>query len=242
MKIAICDDEPLIREQMKTLIGTLTADVPDLFASGMALLNADTRYDLIFLDVEMEELSGIETARRIRTREAETHARKSCIIFVTAYASYVEDAFDVEAFHYLVKPPDAERLSRVFRKAAKEIHAQQTDADRSVLIKAGGSMRRILIRDITFVESNNKKVLVHTTHEVVETYAKMREMETLLGSAFFRCHRCYLVNLAQVTSYNADTATVRGGDVLLISGKKYSLFVKALLRHVKEGGHHHAPA
>ena len=101
-------------------------------------------------------------------------------------------------------------------------------------------MRRIMVRDITYVESNNKKVLVHTAHETIETYAKMREMETLLGNSFFRCHRCYLVNLSQVISYNADSATVRGGDVLLISGKKYSLFVKALLRHVKEGGRHHA--
>lgn len=237
MKIAICDDEPLIREQLMNLLDQIAAAMPDVYASGEALLCAKAPYDLLFLDVELEGISGIEIAKRLRAQERETKRAPAVIVFVTAHASYVEDAFDVGAFHYLVKPVDAQRLARIVHRAEKVIIAREKEEDKTILVKAGSSMRRLRVCDITYVESSNKKVLVHTRTEVIETYARMREMEALLGSGFFRCHRCFLVNLEQVTAYTADTATVTGGDTVLIAGSRHALFCKALLRQVRGATH-----
>ncbi len=114
---------------------------------------------------------------------------------------------------------------------------REKEEDKTILVKAGSCMRRLKVCDITYVESSNKKVLVHTRTEVIETYARMREMEALLGSGFFRCHRCFLVNLEQVTAYTADTATVTGGDTVLIAGSRHAHFCKALLRQVRGATH-----
>ena len=106
-KIAICDDEPAVRKQMEAYFKELeSVFCISYFESGEALLESDVLYDVIFLDIDMKGISGIDTARKIRVRD-----KKAKIIYVTAYEDFREYAFGVHAFGYLVKPVEKEKNS-----------------------------------------------------------------------------------------------------------------------------------
>lgn len=99
LNIAICDDEKMIREQIKELAEKEMPDVcAGLYETGDALLAAGKQFDIVFLDIQMEGTDGIETAKRLRQKDEDT-----ILIFITGIREYVFEAFDVAAFHYLLK-------------------------------------------------------------------------------------------------------------------------------------------
>ena len=107
MNIAVVDDEPVIRKQMVNFIRSQNPEYRAYtFANGEQLLAAAEKFDIIFLDIRMEGRGGIETARELRRRRAET-----ILIFLTGLKEYVFEAFDVSAFHYLLKPIEERKLS-----------------------------------------------------------------------------------------------------------------------------------
>lgn len=233
LRIAVCDDEKAIRDDLARLVETeLPSPKIGVFSSGEALLSDAGVYDIVLLDIEMPGENGLETAKEIRGRSRET-----VIIFITGYEAYMQDAFDVQAFHYLLKPVREEKLREVLSRAAKEIARVKSDAERHILLKSSGMSRKILLDDIIFLESNNKKVIVHLSDgAVLESYKKMDDMEQVLGSAFFRCHRGYIINLKHIVSYTASEVTLAGGKRILIAQRKYTDFVKVYLRYAKTGG------
>ena len=100
LNIAICDDEKAIREQINELIEKEKVGIClDLYETGDALLATDKKFDIVFLDIQMDGTDGIETAKRLRQRDEDT-----ILIFITGIREYVFEAFDVAAFHYLLKP------------------------------------------------------------------------------------------------------------------------------------------
>lgn len=116
MRIAICDDEESIRRQIREL--SLCADTGSSiaeFATGDALLASPEHYDLLFLDIQMPGIDGVEAARQLRARNS-----PGCIVFVTGVKEYVFDAFDVGALHYLLKPVDPAKFAAVFERARAE--------------------------------------------------------------------------------------------------------------------------
>lgn len=235
MKIAICDDSGETRLEISRLVKKQQerAEI-DFFVSGEELLSADTEYDIIFLDIAMKKLSGIETAKRLRESSEKRGGKKSIIVFITAFKDYMNEAFDVNAFHYLIKPVDGEKFSEVFSRAAKETDFASDGG--YVMIKSGGIMQKLFLHDIYYVESSNKKAIFHTSRGVFDTYGKMEELEKSLGESFYRCHRCFLVNMESVRAYGVDEITVINGERLLLAKKKYGEFVKAYLRYAKRGG------
>ena len=111
LNIAICDDEEIIREQIKELIEK-TGLCPELFETGDGLLAAGKQFDIVFLDIQMEGTDGIETAKRLRQRDEDT-----ILIFITGIREYVFQAFDVAAFHYLLKPIEEDKFRVPFGRA-----------------------------------------------------------------------------------------------------------------------------
>ena len=148
----------------------------------------------------------------------------------------MEAAFDVNAFHYLVKPIDEGKFSEVFSRAWKEMSVSSEQAKKYIIVKSTGAQKKLLLRNIYYIESGNKKVIIHTTDGTLEVYGKMEELENRLGSTFYRCHRCYLVNMEKISAYSADNIQVINGDNLLLARKKYSDFIKTYMRYVKNGG------
>lgn len=103
-------------------------------------------------------------------------------------------------------------------------------------MKSSGTQQKILLKNIYYIESGNKKVIFHTTDSTLEVYGKMEKLENELGNTFYRCHRCYLVNMEKISAYSADNIQVTNGDNLLLARKKYSDFIKTYMKYVKNGG------
>ena len=237
IKIAVCDSDTEAGTALKERIGSQKKGAQvQFFASAEELLAFGEEFDIYFLDIK--GAGGMALARCLRARE---QGRRHIIIFVTGYREYMEAAFDVQAFHYLVKPIDREKFAQVLDKACREAEFLHQQWENHVLLKVRGrdgemESRKVLLRDIRFVESNNKNVIFHTEGGAFPAQGTMEEFEERLGPGFYRCHRCYLVNLACITAYSQREIKVTGGETVMLAHKKYGAFVKAYLRHAKGGG------
>ena len=237
MKIAVCDDDRATSNHIISMIKEQISDAEiTSFAAGEEMLKSQEDFDISFLDMEMGQVSGMDVARHIRQKQEEKACTKSIIIFVTGYDKYMNDAFDVSAFHYLLKPINEEKFRTVLKRALKELSAAEEHTKRYILIKSSGAQQRVYLKDICYIESANKKVIIHTAAGTLESYGKMEELEQMTGSSFYRCHRCYLVNMEKIASYNANTIQVINGDILILAQKKYADFVKRYMKYAKEGG------
>lgn len=235
LTIAVCDSDKNICEDIAHLIRRQRPEARIfLFRSKEELLAAAARFSILFLDVQ--GVSGLEIARELRRREEEGRGPRSILIFVTGYREYMEEAFDVRAFHYLLKPIRPEKFRQVLEAACREAQQAEAQAESFLLLKTQAATVKLALQDIFFIDSSNKKVLVHTEGETYEVYGTMEAMELALGAGFFRCHRCFLVNLSKVASYTSDAIFLTGGRTVLLSRKKYGEFVKAFLRYAREGG------
>ena len=258
IKIAVCDSDMEVAHDLKNLIeGENIAATVKIFSSAADLLAAYASvasrscfragascasaddFHICFLDIK--GIDGLKLAQKIRQREEQTGKTKSVIIFVTGYSEHMEDAFDVHAFHYLVKPVNKEKFRHVLQDALKEIETLR-QAEKYILVSMTDSetyssvKRKIFLKDILYVESDNKKVIVHMDNEILRVQGTMNEFESVCGKNFYRCHRCYLVNFAKITAYSQNEITVDGGDKIMLAYKKYTAFVKAYLAYAKEGG------
>ena len=237
IKIAVCDSS---RESVDCLKDLIVRQKPgtrvQAFVSAEELLAFGEDFDIYFLDIK--GAGGMELARHLRARE---QGRRHIIIFVTGYREYMEAAFDVQAFHYLVKPIDREKFVQVLEKACREAEFLHQQGEDYVLLKVrsrDGEMesRKVLLRDIRFVESNNKNVIFHTEGDVFSAQGTMEEFEERLGAGFYRCHRCFIVNMAKITAYNQREIQVAGGEAVMLAHKRYGAFVKEYLRYARGGG------
>ena len=239
IRIAICDDEQNIRSYLAALIRREDSSCRiSEYASAEAYLAAGEDYDLLLLDIELGggagspgSMDGMALARRLRSLPPD---RQPLIIFVTGYESYVYQAFDVEAFQYLVKPVDEGRFADVFRRAAEKLSVLEKQRQRTLLVQYAGSSRVIPLENIRYVESRGHKLLLHLKEGTVEYYGKIGELELELGGQFARIHKGYLVNLRHVEEYARGQVTLTGGEKLTISKYKYDAFVKQHLRFLRQ--------
>ena len=239
IRIAICDDEQNIRSYLAALIRREDSSCRiSEYASAEAYLAAGEDYDLLLLDIELGggagspgSMDGMALARRLRSLPPD---RQPLIIFVTGYESYVYQAFDVEAFQYLVKPVDEGRFADVFRRAAEKLSVLEKQRQRTLLVQYAGASRVIPLENIRYVESRGHKLLLHLKEGTVEYYGKIGELELELGGQFARIHKGYLVNLRHVEEYARGQVTLTDGEKLVISKYKYDAFVKQHLRFLRQ--------
>ncbi|MDE6212725.1 MAG: LytTR family DNA-binding domain-containing protein [Lachnospiraceae bacterium] len=233
MQIAICDDEKEVRDMLVEKIGSLCpkADL-SLYKSGDELLLSGDEPDILLLDIQMADKNGMETAKELRTKN-----QKAIIIFVTALDDFVFQAFDVGAFHYLVKPFDDGKFAEVLLGAVKHFEDRKKleNAGRkrekpSLMITTGGEHVIVNLEDIVYAEVFDRKVILHTMDGDIEYYGKMKELEGKVGDDFYRTHRSFLVNFGFIRKYDATTVYLKKGQAL-ISKQNYGEFVKSYLRY-----------
>lgn len=235
IKVAICDDEKNIRSYLASLIREQKAECEITeYASADEYLSSGMEYDLLFLDIELKGsasgMDGMGMARQIRGME---QIKQPVIIFVTGYEKYVYDAFDVNAFQYLVKPVNEQKFAEVFSRAQDKILSEAEQKKKTLLIQYDGANKAIPIDNIYYMESQKHKMVLSTKDGKLEYYAKIGELEEELQGHFCRIHKGYLVNLSYVEEYSRTEIILTSGDKLPLSKYKYEDFVKAYLRFMQ---------
>ncbi len=232
MRIAIFDDE---KEFIELIFCKLKKLCPDeefyLYSSGDALLAEEYSRlpDILFLDIQMPGRDGMETAKELRGRK-----KNLILIFITVTEEYVFQAFDVGAFHYLIKPFSEKKLEEVMQKARKQYYEAQTFAtedENYVMVKTADSHTKVFFRDIEYAEVFNRKVILHKSNESIKYYGKLSALAEQAGPDFFRTHRAYLVNFRYIVRYNASTIWLESGGTALVSKQNYSEFVREYLKY-----------
>lgn len=233
MRFAVCDDEPELRRSISDNIKLFSpgAAITE-FSSGKELLASASGFDIIFLDIGMDGLDGMQTARELRKSGC-----NSAIIFVTAFEDKVFDAFDVGAFHYLVKPVSIEKFAEVLKNAIdSRTEPVATDTgDRFIAVKSGGVSTKLALSEIMYAEVYDRILILHTISGKVEYRGKLSGFEKCTDETFFRTHRSYLINLRYLESYTSSQVKMDSGDTVILAKQRYSELVRAYMRFLKQG-------
>lgn len=232
MKCIIVDDEPIARRGMKRLVDSrheleLLASLDSAEAAEEFLAENDV--DLIFLDIEMPEVSGIEFARRI--------PRNCLVVFTTAYSEYAIDSYDVEALDYLVKPIDPVRFNRAVDKAIS-YHALLSTAGVSseppvsvadhIIVKADRRYVKVNLCDIIYVEGLKDYVIIHLPDRRVITRMTVKGIEEVLpASEFIRVSKSYIVSRDKIGSFDNNDVFI--GTTEISIGASYRDIVLSTL-------------
>lgn len=232
MRIGICDDEKNIRELIASKVKKQYPEAEIMFfRSGEELLLSDKYIDILFLDIQMSGKNGMETARELRKKD-----NNVILIFVTAVEEYVFQAFDVGAFHYIVKPIDGAKFADVLYRAVDVLNSQSMDVkeqeEKCLMINNGGVHIKVMTEDIVYAEVFNRKVVIHKMNDEIEYYGKMSDLETFVGDSFFRPHRAYLINFKYVERYDSTTIYLERGTALMAK-QNYPEFVKKYMKYIQ---------
>ena len=150
ISVAVCEPNENLRDEMAAMIAKEKPEARiGTFASGDEILRSEEDFAIYFLDVQGAD--GLEAAREIRARER--GGAGSVIVFVTGYRDYMEEAFDVHAFQYLVKPVDGKKFAEVLCAAWAEAEATRRREGRHILLKLDGITRKVALRDILYLEA-----------------------------------------------------------------------------------------
>jgi len=216
LKCLIIDDEPVARKIIREYI----EETDFLELAGEAENALDTSIDpaggdvdLIFLDVQMSGMSGIEFLDQIHP--------SALTIMTTAYPEYALRGYELDVLDYLVKPISFERFLKAAHKAfdfhTLKLKADTPTPDDTILIKCDRILERIFIRDIQYVEAMANYVIVHTEQKKYVTYLTFKGIsEQLPSTLFVRIHKSYLIALAAITRVENNRAII-GNNVLPIS-------------------------
>lgn len=239
LSIAVCDDEIVECARMAGKIRETLEEmkVPCFlhqFNGGEALLQSEESFDIIFLDIMMDDLDGMKTAAGIRQKEYGKQDSGGLLVFVSSSREYVFDAYDVEAFGYLVKPVDSEKLKRVLQRAVLKTEAAASDF---ILVNRERQKQKIFLSDILYFEIRGRLIDIHKTGGVSDYYGKIGILEEeLKEKGFFRCHKSCLIHLKYVKGYNRQEAILENGEKIPVSKRRYEAFCKALSGYMKKSG------
>ncbi len=227
MRFALCDDSDIERRIIRFLLDKYikehdySVEVEE-FASGEELLkNHVMDYDLVILDIYMGGLNGIDTAKELMR----THPKEK-IIFCSASNEFAEESYDVEAFRYLVKPISEEKLFQSLDKFFQLCSAVQV-----LEYKYQRTIRKLLLRDVMWIEAAGRHTIIHTEQAQIETNTSLSEFaRKLSGGGFVKPIRYALVHLQAVAEVTNDTMVLKDGAKIPVSREKRKEIQEAFVR------------
>lgn len=234
LSIAVCDDEVIeccnMAKRIKEIMEEMKMPcIIRQFQSGRELLLALESFDIIFLDIIMQELDGMKTAQLFRKK-----AYDKILIFVSSSREYVFEAYDVEAFQYLLKPVDGRKLKSVLRKAVLKTERRSQEF---IIVSRERQKKKPFLDDIYYFEIKGRVVDVHGAEGIFTYYEQIGELEDKLrDKGFFRCHKSYLINLKYVDVYNRQKVILENGEAIMIAKRRYDEFCQEVLKVMRENG------
>jgi DNA-binding LytR/AlgR family response regulator len=233
INIAIVDDSADDRELLKGALRTCFEGKADNviiseFADGKELMSGFKKemYTIIFLDIFMEDMNGIETARKIREYDKEVR-----IIFTSISSEFAVESYDVAAYGYIVKPVSRDKLDRLIDRYREEADA---GAVKYYVAKSGGISRKIYYDDIEYIESRNTTIQFHLRNKIkIHVYGKLGDIERQLNDErFLRCHQSYLINMDHVEMVD-DMFHMESGNTAAIRIKNIKQIKDRYFEYIK---------
>ncbi|MBR3766740.1 MAG: response regulator transcription factor [Clostridia bacterium] len=232
MKICICDDDSFFIREIRNRLSLFQTETEGFdiydFSCTEELLehykNGDT-FDIVFIDIEMKGINGIEAAGKIRETAPET-----IIIFVSGYSDYIFEAFRIESLYFLVKPVKDNEFSEVFTRAMKKY----TSLNASIILKWESTRNKITIDKISYVEGYRRHLTVHTANGIFEAVGKISEIYDILKPhGFVRVHQGFIVNMNYIKCFGVNEIELTDGSIIPVSVRKkqealktYDIFIK----------------
>lgn len=232
IQIAICDDEPFMLDDLFDRLNKYAGQRGlafhiSRFCSGQSVLESNTVFDVLFLDIRMQPTDGMEVARRLRAANF-----TGLLIFTTVLKENVFDSFEVGAFDYLIKPLEDKRFEHTMDRVVSVLKKR---AQNNLLVKKGTECQVVPFSRITYCEIQGRIIHIHQTNgETVVFYEKMENLIKQVDERFFRCHRSYLINLDFILSFRKGQASLADGSKVPISRLREQELSRILLEHMKE--------
>lgn len=236
LRIGICDDVSDARLALQSALERVLEPRRReaqffAFSSGEGLLqwlaHHSGELDLVFLDIEMRQLDGMETARRLRAADPDLQ-----LVFVTGYAEYVFDGYSVGALGYLLKPPKPEQIEDILNRAQT---ALCRGMEHTFVCRNGDTHYRISVGRILYFVSDRRKVTCVTPEREYTFYSKLDQVAADVGGGFVRLHQRYLARAAAVERVEGSEAVLADGTRLPISRACFADALLALTRAELEG-------
>ena len=222
IRCAVVDDEAIARDILVEYISRMSElELVGSCANAVEAFNllSTESVDLLFLDIQMPQVSGVEFIRNLPNPPR--------VIFTTAYSHYALDGFDLNAVDYLLKPIAFDRFLKAVGKlfqlsqfSAAPEPASTGLSDAFIFLKSGGLSVRVYLKSILYVEGQRNTVVVHLADKSISSYITFGEMEAMLpATKFLRIHKSFIVSLDKVEAFSANVVCV--GDKQLPIGRNY---------------------
>ena len=229
-RIAIVDDNQVDAEYVHSILNTWAQERQagvqvQRFTSAESFLFRyveDKDWDILLLDIEMGAMDGVSLAKKIRQENDSVQ-----IVFITGFADYISEGYEVSALHYLMKPLKREKLFAVLDRAV----AATQKTERVILLPVGGEMLRLPTSQVQYVEAFSHTVAIVTDADMIHVKMSITEIEKMLGDGFVRCHRSYLVGLKHIARLSKTEVILDSGKILPLSRSAAASVHKAFIAY-----------
>lgn len=226
-KIAICDDSDADRQYVLNMVNTWAAQTghavhTDTFSSAENFLfhySEENDYDILLLDIEMEAMDGVTMAKQLRESNDTVQ-----IVFITGYADYISEGYEVAALHYLMKPVKEEKLCSVLDRATEKLARNE----KVLNLGSGGEMVRVPVYQIRYADVFGNYVTIHALFDVTVKMT-LGELERQLDERFYRAGRSCVVNLTQISRVTRTEIKLSDGTAIPLPRGAYDGINRAII-------------
>ncbi len=229
MRIAICDDEKLIRDQLHNRVAqyfikkNVICEISD-FATGSSFVAVNEKFDLVFMDCRLEDGNGIDFIKQIRQMNTNL-----IVIFLTVYSEYAIESIRLDTFRYLVKPVPDELFAE-----ALDSFMKLYQSTRKIIVPTSGKTCYLNADDVMYIESDKKYTLVRTVSGQYRSSKGISDFYAEINNPhFFRTHRSYILNMKYVSSIEKKTIVLTNGEKVICSAQNYDEFLKNYMSYLK---------
>lgn len=220
IRIAICEDEKeiqlLIEDYLDNILKNINIEYEiQKYRLGEELLKYNLKdIDILLLDIQMGQINGMDTARKIREVDNEME-----IIFITSLIDYIQEGYEVRAYRYLLKPIELEELKKHILTCIKMIEKNKNNY---IVIENKSDTYKIQPSEIKYIEVQSKVVSIHTINKTFEVRYSLEKIEKDLNlDEFVRCHKSFLVNLSYVENIKPNNIILESGEEVPVSRYRY---------------------